>query len=83
MDFEISTKFPTPEKYFVISSDAKTNGEKIELTSKQKFTKDEEAKAKALCDEIEEKMQKQSTGSGVSKMHPNEHKSAVSEADTN
>ena len=35
----------TPEKYYVISSAAKTNGEKIELTSKQKFTKDELTKA--------------------------------------
>ena len=34
-----------PEKYFVISSKAKTGGETIELTSKQKFTKDEFEKA--------------------------------------
>ena len=38
-----------PEKYFMISSDAKTNGEKIELTSKQKFTKDELNKAEELA----------------------------------
>ncbi len=38
-----------PEKYFVISSSEKTNGEKIELTSKQKFTKDEQDKADELA----------------------------------
>ena len=31
----------TPEKYYVIQSSEKTGGEKIELISKQKFTKDE------------------------------------------
>ncbi len=34
-----------PEKYFVITSSEETNGEKIELTSKLKFTKDEISKA--------------------------------------
>ena len=34
-----------PETYYVINSAEKTNGEKIELTSKLKFTKDEFAKA--------------------------------------
>lgn len=34
-----------PEKYYVISSAEKTNGEKIELTSKLKFAKDELSKA--------------------------------------
>ena len=34
-----------PEIYYVIRSDEKTNGEKIELVSKQKFTKDEKNKA--------------------------------------
>ena len=34
-----------PEKYFVIQSGEKTNGEKVELISKQKFTKDELSKA--------------------------------------
>ena len=38
-----------PEKYFVISSSAKTHGEKIELTSKQKFTKGELNKAEELA----------------------------------
>ncbi len=35
----------TPEKYYVISSAEETNGEKIELTSKQKFAKDDISKA--------------------------------------
>ena len=35
----------TPEKYYVISSSEETKGEKIELTSKQKFTKNELLKA--------------------------------------
>ncbi len=34
-----------PEKYFALQSSEETNGEKIELTSKLKFTKDEENKA--------------------------------------
>ena len=34
-----------PEKYYVISSSEETKGEKIELTSKQKFTKDQFSKA--------------------------------------
>lgn len=35
-----------PEKYYVISSSAKTGGESVDLTSKLKFTKDELEKAK-------------------------------------
>lgn len=35
-----------PEPYYVIASSEKTNGEKIELTSKQRFTKDEIEKAR-------------------------------------
>ena len=35
----------SPEKYYVISSAEETRGEKIELTSKLKFTKDELSKA--------------------------------------
>ena len=34
-----------PEIYYVLRSNEKTNGEKIELTSKQKFAKDEKTKA--------------------------------------
>ena len=38
-----------PEKYYVITSSEKTHGEKVELTSKQKFTKAEENKALELA----------------------------------
>ena len=34
-----------PEAYYVISSDVETHGERVELTSKQRFTKDELLKA--------------------------------------
>ncbi len=34
-----------PETYYVITSDAETHGERVELTSKQRFTKDELLKA--------------------------------------
>ena len=40
----------TPEKYYVIQSSEKTNNEKIELTSKQKFTKDELLKAESSAE---------------------------------
>ena len=39
-----------PEKYFVVASSAKTHGQKIELTSKQKFANDEINKAQELAD---------------------------------
>ena len=39
-----------PEIYYVIKSEQETSGEKIELISKQKFTKDELDKAKAECE---------------------------------
>ena len=38
-----------PEIYYVIASSAKTRGQKIELTSKQKFAKDEINKAEELA----------------------------------
>ncbi len=38
-----------PEKYYVIRSNEKTNGETIELVSKQKFAKNDESKALAAC----------------------------------
>ena len=38
-----------PEKYYVIQSSEETNGEKIDLTSKERFTKDEENKANELA----------------------------------
>ncbi len=39
----------TPEKYYQPRSDAETNGEKVELLSKQKYAKDELAKCQAKC----------------------------------
>ncbi len=39
-----------PETYYVISSSRETNGEKIDLTSKQKFSKDELSKAQELAE---------------------------------
>ena len=39
-----------PEKYYVNSSSAETRGEKVELTSKEKFTKDELEKATATAE---------------------------------
>ena len=40
-----------PEKYFVIQSSEETGGEKIELTSKQKFANDKLSDAEAACAE--------------------------------
>ena len=39
-----------PEIYYAIHSTASTNGEKVDLLSKQKFTKDELDKANELCE---------------------------------
>ena len=39
-----------PEKYYMIRSAEKTNGETVELLSKQKFTKDEKDKAEAASE---------------------------------
>ena len=49
-DRDMSIEHFVPEKYYTIASSAETGGEKIELTSKQKFNKDQLAAAKALCD---------------------------------
>lgn len=38
-----------PEKYYALRSQSETNGQVVELNSKKKFTKDELAKAEALC----------------------------------
>ncbi len=43
-----------PQKYFVISSHEKTNDEFVDLTSKQKFTKEEIAKAEEECKKYNE-----------------------------
>ena len=40
-----------PDIYYAVQSDAKTRGEKIELISKHKFTKDELEKATALAED--------------------------------
>ena len=40
----------TPQKYYVISSNEKTNDEFVELTSKTKFQKEDLPKAQELCD---------------------------------
>lgn len=39
-----------PDIYYAVTSKAETKGEKIELTSKEKFDKNKVAEAKALCD---------------------------------
>ena len=39
-----------PEVYYGLKSVAETNGEEIELNSKQKFSKEEQEKAKAMCE---------------------------------
>lgn len=44
----------TPQKYFVISSNEKTNDEFVELTSKTKFTKDEFEKARETASKYNE-----------------------------
>lgn len=49
-DRDMQIKNFVPEKYFAIISKAVTNGETVELTSKQKFSSGEAGKAKALCD---------------------------------
>lgn len=46
---DMAIKSFTPEKYYAIVSNAETNGEQVELTSKQKFTANEAPKANALC----------------------------------
>ena len=50
-DRDLEIRNFVPETYYVISSDATTHGERVELTSKQRFTKDELAKAQAVADE--------------------------------
>ena len=50
-DRDMSIQNFTPEIYYGISSKEETKGEKIELTSKKKFDKNELDKAQALCDE--------------------------------
>ena len=49
-DRDMEIRSFTPQKYYVISSNEKTNEEFVELTSKTKFTKDEIAKAQEACE---------------------------------
>ena len=48
-DRDISIRNFKPEKYYAVSSSEKTNGEKVDLLSKQKFTNKELSKAQELC----------------------------------
>ena len=50
-DRDIEIRNFKPDIYYVISSAEETRGEKIELTSKQKFTKDDVEKAKSLAEQ--------------------------------
>ena len=47
---DMSIRNFVPEKYFAVSSKAITNGEEIELLSREKFNKNELKKAQELCD---------------------------------
>ncbi len=53
-DRDLEIRNFTPEKYFVIQSVEETNGEKVELLSKEKFTKDEISKAEKRSAEYNE-----------------------------
>jgi len=48
-DRDMAIEHFVPDKYYAIVSAAETGGERIELTSKQKFSKDQLAAANALC----------------------------------
>lgn len=50
-DRDMAIKNFVPSKYYAIVSKAETSGEKIELTSKQKFTNEELEQAKSLCEQ--------------------------------
>ena len=49
-DRDMSIRNFVPEKYYAVVSKAVTNGEEIELSSKEQFSKKEHSKAVALCD---------------------------------
>ncbi len=49
-DRDMAIKNFVPGKYFAIVSKEKTNGEEVELTSKQKFENDQKPEALAFCD---------------------------------
>ena len=48
-DRDLEIRNFVPEKYFGISSSSVTHGEKVELTSRERFAGDKEAEALALC----------------------------------
>lgn len=50
-DRDMAIKNFVPDIYYAIVSKEKTNGEEIELTSKQKFDKNQKLKAEKLCSE--------------------------------
>ena len=49
-DRDMEIKGFVPQKYYVLSSNEKTNDEFVELTSKKKFSKDELGKAQEACE---------------------------------
>lgn len=49
-DRDLAIRNFTPDTYYTISSDEPTGGEKIELTSKEKFDKKDLKRAQELCD---------------------------------
>jgi len=53
-DRDMAIRNFVPEPYFAIISKAETKGEIVELTSKHKFSKNERAKAEALCKQYNE-----------------------------
>ncbi len=50
-DRDLAIRNFVPDIYYAISSKELTNGEEIELVSKNKFDKNEQSKAQAMCDE--------------------------------
>ena len=49
-DRDMAIRNFVPEIYYAVASKAVTNGEEIELVSKEQFSKDEQKKAQELCD---------------------------------
>lgn len=53
-DRDMAIKNFVPDIYYAVISKAETNGEKVELTSKTKFTKEEKSKAETFCQKYNE-----------------------------
>lgn len=51
-DRDMEIKNFVPETYYAVASNEKTNGEEIELVSKNKYGKDEKADAQKYCDTL-------------------------------